>query len=283
MTEMLYGDSNRRRPWRPVIWPSLLTVCLLGTNTGCQAVEEKPNNNTSSVQKTDEIPAPETSVADEQALSQTSKNWQRWFPDESCWFDLKRKAVIVDGQVCQRTALLEMFACPTDTKDHESIVSVDCHAATIHAYLLVVGAQPGNPVQYQPEYQPADGTEVSVFVQWVDENGTAQECPAQQWIRHVETGQAMEHDWVFAGSEFWKDEDDQEHYLAEGGDLICVSNFPTATLDVPVASSQDNASLQYEPFSERIPKRGTKVRLILQPKSAATDDHSDEDGPTNGD
>jgi len=53
--------------------------------------------------------------------------------------------------------------------------------------------------------------------------------------------------------------------MAESGDLICVSNFPTATLDVPVKSSQANEELLYEPFTERIPPRDTKVRLVLRP------------------
>ena len=194
-------------------------------------------------------------------------DWQQLFPDEQCWFDIKRKIVIVDGQICQREALLEMFACPRDTKDHESIVSLNCRAATIHAYLLLVGAQTGSPVRFRPEYVPAHGTEIEIFVHWTDENGKSHQCPAQELIRHAKTGAAMKHSWVFAGSEFWKDEDGQEHYLAESGELICVSNFPTATLDIPVESSQDNEGLLYEPFTERIPPRATKVRLVLQPKT----------------
>ena len=50
--------------------------------------------------------------------------------------------------------------------------------------------------------------------------------------------------------------------------LTCVSNFPTATLDLPVASSQANADLEFEAFSERIPPLGTKIRLVFQPKLA---------------
>ena len=49
------------------------------------------------------------------------------------------------------------------------------------------------------------------------------------------TGKNLNIDWVFAGSGFWKDEETgKQHYQANGGDFICVSNFPTATLDLPV-------------------------------------------------
>ena len=70
----------------------------------------------------------------------------------------------------------------------------------------------------------------------------------------------------FAGSYFWKDEETgKEYYQAEGGDFICVSNFSTAMLDIPVESSQSDAELMFEAFTERIPPRGTPVRLTLKP------------------
>ncbi|GIW99335.1 MAG: hypothetical protein KatS3mg111_2668 [Pirellulaceae bacterium] len=59
--------------------------------------------------------------------------------------------------------------------------------------------------------------------------------------------------------------------MAEGGDLICVSNFSTATLDVPFESSQVNAGLMFAAFTERIPERGTPVRLVLQLVNQETD------------
>jgi hypothetical protein len=69
---------------------------------------------------------------------------------------------------------------------------------------------------------------------------------------------------VFAGSSFWTDPaDGTEYYQADGGDLICVSNFPTAMLDLPVESSQSNEALLFEAFAGRVPPRGTAVELIF--------------------
>jgi hypothetical protein len=70
----------------------------------------------------------------------------------------------------------------------------------------------------------------------------------------------------------WKDPDTgTEQYLAESGDLICVSNFTTATLDLPIRSSQANSSLLFTAFTDRIPPEQTPVRLVLtvQPDDAA--------------
>jgi hypothetical protein len=72
--------------------------------------------------------------------------------------------------------------------------------------------------------------------------------------------------WVFAGSGFYKDEKTGEKfYQAEGGDLVCVANFATATLDLAVQSSAANSELLYEAYTERIPPVGTQVTIELRP------------------
>jgi len=45
--------------------------------------------------------------------------------------------------------------------------------------------------------------------------------------------------------------------------VICVSNFPTALLDLPLQSSQANEELLFEAFAGRVPPRDTEVDLIL--------------------
>jgi len=192
----------------------------------------------------------------------------RLSPKHAIWVDTKRKLVIMDGEVCLREGQLEMFACPDGTKEHESIVSVNTLAYYAHAGLLAVGADIGNPVQFDPKYVPARGTKIEVLVLWYDKDGKKRTARAQEWIRNVETEEEMAYDWVFAGSGFWFDKQTgREHYLAEGGDFICVSNFSTATLDIPVKSTQANKGLLFEAFKKRIPPLKTPVRLVLRPIS----------------
>ena len=77
-------------------------------------------------------------------------------------------------------------------------------------------------------------------------------------------GRPLDADWVFTGSEFWRDPaDGREHYQADGGDLVCVSNFPTATLDLPIESSQSNDALLFDVFEGRVPRTGTAVEMVL--------------------
>ena len=193
-------------------------------------------------------------------------NLVRLAKDYDIWLDTQRKLVIVDGKVVLREGQLEMFACPKQTKEHESIVAVNCKSQFVHAGLLALGAEPGKPVQFNPEYKPASGPEVDVWVLWKDDRGN-HKVKAQEWIQQTKTGKALEIPFVFAGSGFHVDEaTGEKHYLADGGDLICVSNFTTATLDLPIMSSQENGALSFRAFTEKIPPIGTPVRLVLAPK-----------------
>jgi hypothetical protein len=194
-------------------------------------------------------------------------NLVRLSKDAACWIDRQNKSVIVEGEVCLREGYLEMFACLKGTKEHESVVALNSRAYVIHAALLAVGAKVGHPARYQPSYEPASGTGIDVLVEWTDTEGKQRRVSAQEWIRNVKTREKMQQEWVFAGSGFWTDPDTgKRYYRAEGGEVICVSNFTTAMLDLPIESSQANAELLFEAFTENIPARGTKVRVILAPK-----------------
>ena len=209
-------------------------------------------------------------------------------PSDRVWVDSQRKVVIVDGHVSLREGYLEMFACPAGTKEHESIVAVQARAYLVHAGLLAIGAEPGHPVQYQPKFVPPSGAKIEIEVRWQDEKGVWRTDPAQEWMtlpnqtgqREGAGGTGLERAvgadrlpqwWVFAGSGFWTDESTgKQHYMAEGGDFICVSNFSTATLDLPVESSQTNDELLFMAKTERIPPVGTPVRLELRKRRAGS-------------
>lgn len=183
---------------------------------------------------------------------------------EEVWIDPARKEVVIGGRIAIDRGPIEFFACPEGTKEHESIVATKASARLVHAALLAIGLEPGEPVSFDPEYVAASGPRVLVRVRWTKADGTPETIDVRQWVRDVRTGKPLEADWVFAGSSLWTDPaDGQEYYQADGGDLICVSNFPTATLDLPVESSQSNEALLFEAFADRVPPRGTDVELIL--------------------
>lgn len=191
--------------------------------------------------------------------------WIRLDEKSQVWVDKANRTVIVAGEVGLRRGPLEMFACPAGTKEHEAIVAVKARPFVVHAGLLSIGAKPGHPARFQPEYAPATGDTIEVRVRWQTEQNELQTKEAQSWVRDAKTDKPMDQQWVFAGSSLHKDPaTGKEYYAADAGDMICVSNFPTAMLDVPVSSSHSDEALLFEAHTDQIPPRGTKVQLLLR-------------------
>jgi hypothetical protein len=114
------------------------------------------------------------------------------------------------------------------------------------------------------------------------QEGKLIERPAQEMVRNIATQKAMTHDWLFVGSGIWTNPDTNESvYMGDSGELICVSNFGNATLDLPVESSSAASDLLFEAYSENIPVMGTLVWLVLQPDVSATTEPSSTEQKAN--
>jgi hypothetical protein len=195
------------------------------------------------------------------------KGAKRLSQEYPIWIDPKEKVIIVEGQVALREGMLEMFACTRNTKEHESIISANTKAYLVHTGLVALGAEPGHPVRFQPQYMPPAGTEIDVFIRYLDEKGKIQTARAQDWIKDNQTGKPMEYPFVFAGSSFYTDPDtNKQYYQAEHGDFVCVANFGTAMLDIPAKSSKSNEELEFEAMTKKIPPLGAPVQLVFKPK-----------------
>ena len=178
-----------------------------------------------------------------------------------------KRRVLVNGAVCRREGQLEQFLCRKMTKEHEAIVSAEIDAAKVHAALLAAGAEKGGPAKFDPKYTPAHGTVIKVFIQW-EEKGKTKKVPAQEWVKNIKTKKQLEHDWVFAGSFQIPNRLDPKappFYAANDGDVICLANFDSVMLDLPIASSKENEDLVFEAWTERIPPLDTPVVVILEP------------------
>jgi len=179
----------------------------------------------------------------------------------------KKRRVLVKSEVCRRMDQLEHLLCCKRLKDHEAILTADVDARHIHAALILAGAEPGSPVKYAPKRMPPIGTTIKITLQYVAKGETVT-VPAQRWIRNIKTMKELQYDWVFAGSTLIPDPLDKKaepFYARNDGDVICLANFQTAMLDLPIESSRDANDLAYEAFTERIPALDTQVWVILEP------------------
>ncbi|QEG23239.1 YdjY domain-containing protein [Mariniblastus fucicola] len=180
------------------------------------------------------------------------------------WVDPKNKRVIVRGAICLQEGLLEMFACPRQTKEHEAIISVHAKAQEAHASMLAIGIKPGKPMTWVEEYFPVDGPVIDIEIWWTDKDGKLVKRRAQDMIRNTDTGKAMASDFVFGGSkEIYDPHHKRNDYLADYGPMINVANQPDAMIDVSIQSSAEAQGSLFEAFTENVPPVNTKVYVVL--------------------
>lgn len=214
---------------------------------------------------------------------------KRLHPEKPIWIDTQRKHVVLQGCVCQTKVMLEFFLCSgtggvrtfpyedetgkpakmmmfNGPKCHESIFCTEVPGHVIHAGLLALGAEVGEPVKFQPEFEPPTGDEIEVTICWRDENGNVVTHRGQELAVDAD-GKSVPVAWVFAGSLFYDDGAGQKRYAADmEGEYIGISNFPSVILDVAEASSSSNDDLVFIANEKILPPRGTPVTIILSRK-----------------
>ncbi|MFO0937455.1 MAG: YdjY domain-containing protein [Gemmataceae bacterium] len=187
---------------------------------------------------------------------------------------MKPVRILFAAEVCLSKGPLEVFCTKRGTKEHESILRINFDAKYLHAGLLAIGAKPGKPVQWvdpkteKPDYKPASGEFIDVSVNYTLK-GKSFNHPAQEWILDSKTSKVMKHEWVFAGSRFYKNPErpaDPDYYMANNGEVISISNFADSMLDLPVEVTSSNDDLFFQCNDKKIPPLLSKVWVIMTPK-----------------
>lgn len=109
----------------------------------------------------------------------------------------------VPGWVNMQSGPVEVFACAPEGKTHESVVVLDCVPSGLHAGLLALGLEPGQPVEgsTQAESREPRGDRVEIRVRWTGGDGEMRTVRAEDWIWDQKRGAAMEPtEWIFTGS-----------------------------------------------------------------------------------
>jgi hypothetical protein len=213
-----------------------------------------------------DLPGPEKPASD----SAKGPEAKKVLVGKNVWCEVQGKKVtrvVISAQVCLREGPLEQLLTRKEKKEHEAPLSADVDARDIHKALLLTGAEPGATVKFQPKYTLPSGQRIKVTLEY-EEKGKKHSVPGQDWVRDQKTGKTLDTDWVFAGSQLVENPFDPKAakmYLANDGDVICVSNFEGALLDLPINSPNQDAERNWEANTESIPPKGTPVVIILEP------------------
>ncbi len=211
-------------------------------------------------------PAPDDRQEAKPQALEPDPEWQSL--GRSLWFDPKAKRLIIKAKVVLREGFLEHLMCSKGTKEHEAILATDAIPYQIHTGLLLTGAKEGHPVRFVPKFEPPAGPAIAIELSW-RQDGAMHKTDSRQWVRDEKAKAALAIDWVFAGSQFYDDpETKTKRYAADDGDLFTVANFGSAILDLPIASSADDASREFTANTDKIPPVGTEVWMTLSPRRA---------------
>ena len=177
--------------------------------------------------------------------------------------DRDRREVRVACQALRVDMRLEFFCVGVGGPDHETVLRTKVRPAEIHAALLGLGVEPGQPLRNVPgtrQFLPPSGPPIRVEVEWQQDGRLVRER-AGRLIRDVRTGRPMPNQpFVFVGSKFT---DDGQYAADLTGQVVSLVNFEFTTIDVPRLASNANETLEWETNPDVAPPAGTPVTMIL--------------------
>ena len=200
-------------------------------------------------------------------------------------------SVDVNATVALRDGLLELVACTKDTKEHESIVAIEAKPSHIHAALLLLGAEPGNPavrkiVGEGPDSRfidlPPRGGMVDVYLV-LDTPDGKKEYPITEFIEMARdeydyAGNPVEHEkeaepfpshsFMFTGSVLVEQEEGQPRsYIADySGHVITLVTFGDEMMSKPGFHDDANHALMWQVNNEKLPELDAPLTLRFKPQ-----------------
>lgn len=176
--------------------------------------------------------------------------------------------VRVAAQVALDAGWLEQAVCRAGTREHESVLVVDLSPRSLHAALLLLGAEPGTPGAWRWDGDPPQvvrvpprGDRLAIFVRF---EGDPVERPLSDLIRRVDPESRLpEQPWVFAGSLV-----EQGAYAAEfSGSVVGLVTFGDEVIAFEAVLADQEAA-EEPSFLVRegvVPPPGTPVTLVIRP------------------
>lgn len=188
------------------------------------------------------------------------------------------REVRVEAEVACNQGWLEQAACKAGTREHESLLAIAVAPSRIHAGILLLGLEPGQPGEWKPA---ADGSDAVVRVAPAGAplalavRASSGEVPLSAWITDPVKGRAFPaQPWVFAGSRIrsnTKSMGPGEHYVADRtGSIVGLVTFGDEVIayDEVLSDKVDVDAPEWQANTPVMPAPGTRVQLVIRPRAA---------------
>jgi len=210
----------------------LLSLALLGASAG-------------------ENPAPTTAVP----AKDIERLGEGRFRIGNILLDKTSETLRFPAAVNMQEGIVELVACSSAGKLHESVFLADIEPYHLQLALLLLGLEPKGGVQYQGDPTTPRGDHVLI---WVERDG--QRRRVEDYVWDLPRQAPMERtSWVFTGSKFVEGQFGAQVTRT----LITTYHDPYTILDNPLPTGGDDTV--YEANKRVAPAVGTTVTLVIQP------------------
>jgi hypothetical protein len=188
----------------------------------------------------------------------------------------KTQVVEVDGQFCLNEGILEFFACTAgpDSREYESVVSLNCKPSHFKAALLLIGCEEGDlspealNIKPEPGEKPRKlGTRLKIFVEWNNGDKTVR-VPADELMVSRRTGRPIKDlPWRFTGSAFARMHDGKVVFAGDLEGIFIATLYSAAAsvnLDVDAGNPYQGDADGFEINKKLVPKVGTPIKLFIE-------------------
>jgi hypothetical protein len=159
---------------------------------------------------------------------------------------------------------IEFLLVSKGGKAYESVFLTEVKAEPLDRALKQIGLKPGAPPN-APEALPT-GPGVTIHVHWKADDGKEQQAPVEEMVLDVQTGKPLSGlQWAYTGSKWTEDPATNKRVLMASQTNNLVSTHredPTVLLMNP---RPEASGKRYKRNEGRLPKEGTRVRLVFAP------------------
>ncbi|KPL12060.1 hypothetical protein AMJ85_02150 [candidate division BRC1 bacterium SM23_51] len=172
--------------------------------------------------------------------------------------DKTSQTLRLPAQVNMQKGIIELVACSSGGKLHESLFLAHVEPYHLHLALLLLGLNHKGGVRFQGDGTQPEGDRVVIFV---ERDGRRQRV--ERYIWDIPRKATMEPTgWVFTGSKFV----DGQFGAQLTRTLITTYRDPYTILDNPLPTGADDTV--YEVNSQVTPSVGTTVTLVIRPQKS---------------
>jgi hypothetical protein len=168
------------------------------------------------------------------------------------------RTVTLNGIFNMEKGIIELFACATGGKTHESVIVLDVIPYHLQVAMILLGMKYKGGVEYQGDPTMPKGDSVEIFASWKID-GKDVTVRAEDLIWDVKQSISMEHTpWIFVGSKMV-----EGRFMADQEkSLITTFHDPFTIFDNPLQGGSNDEL--YTINEKLVPKKGTPVTVTIK-------------------